>query len=344
MRDAMRFFAGGNTSEGFFSCFPNILPEPEQKRMFYVKGGPGVGKSSLMKRMGAAFEEKGHPVEYFYCSSDPDSLDGLSVPDLGVAMMDGTSPHVYDPVAPGARDTLVSLGDFLDEAALRPHLSDIRGLMGEISGRFARCYQYLRAAAAVRQAACRGEEQPARITTLAEELTEEYLPLRGGRGKRRDLFGAAFTPRGFVSHVQTLPSQTKVAVEAPFGQSADGLLRALLEKTLSRGLDAVALRDPLVPGQLAHVAIPAHGILFTTDPVEGAARTVAAEALMALKDTSEKEQGFDRNAYELLIQRAIEQLKAAKALHDDLETFYVKNMDFLRWEKLLEGLKADFGV
>ncbi|MEG2702529.1 MAG: hypothetical protein RSA65_07930 [Clostridia bacterium] len=54
--------------------------------------------------------------------------------------------------------------------------------------------------------------------------------------------------------------------------------------------------------------------------------------------SDEKALGFDRNAYELLVQRALEQLHAAKALHDELETFYVGNMDFLRWETMLQGV------
>lgn len=132
---AIHYFPGGNTAEGFCSHFGDILPAPMQRRMFYLKGGPGVGKSTLMRRVGEAAEKAGLEVEYFHCSSDPDSLDAVCLPQKGAALMDGTAPHVYDPVAPGARDTLVSLGDFLDEAALRSHIEDILNLQKAISGR-----------------------------------------------------------------------------------------------------------------------------------------------------------------------------------------------------------------
>ena len=140
---AIHYFPGGNTAEGFCSHFGDILPAPVQRRMFYLKGGPGVGKSTLMRRVGEAAEKAGLEVEYFHCSSDPDSLDAVCLPQKGAALMDGTAPHVYDPVAPGARDTLVGLGDFLDEAALRSHIEDILNLQKAISGRFRRCYCYL---------------------------------------------------------------------------------------------------------------------------------------------------------------------------------------------------------
>ena len=159
---AIHYFPGGNTAEGFCSHFGDILPAPMQRRMFYLKGGPGVGKSTLMRRVGEAAEKAGLEVEYFHCSSDPDSLDAVCLPQKGAALMDGTAPHVYDPVAPGARDTLVSLGDFLDEAALRSHIEDILNLQKAISGRFRRCYCYLGGAQKVLEAARPGQEDPRR--------------------------------------------------------------------------------------------------------------------------------------------------------------------------------------
>lgn len=339
-----RYFAGGNTAEGFHSCFLSILPEAEQKRMFYIKGGPGVGKSSLMRKIAVAFEQEGRAVEYFHCSSDPDSLDGIAVPELGIGMMDGTSPHVYDPVIPAARDTLISLGDFLDEAALRGKAAELQRLQGEIKQRFTRCYAYLGAAAKVRGAAERGEEQPKSITEICDALTEKYLPLRGGRGKGRMLFGAAFTPKGFVNLLPTLPRDTAVAIEVPLGQTGNGLLQALMERALSRGLNPIGLRNPLEPQRLSHVALPSHSILFTTDALSDPTETIPSGELMSLRESAEKEKSFDQNAYELLIQRATEQLKTAKTLHDELESYYVANMDFLRWEKQLDKLREELGL
>jgi hypothetical protein len=144
-----------------------------------------------------------------------------------------------------------------------------------------------------------------------------------------------------VNLLSTLPRDTVIAVEVPFGQNADGFLRAIFESALSRGLNTVGLRDPLQPENLAHVAIPAHSILFTTDVVDSAVDTVPADAVMNLREVAAREKSFDRNAYELLLQRAAEQLKGAKDLHDELEGYYVANMDFLRWEKLLGQVREE---
>jgi hypothetical protein len=42
--------------------------------------------------------EKGYDVEFHCCSSDNDSLDGIVIPSIRVAMLDGTAPHGVVPV------------------------------------------------------------------------------------------------------------------------------------------------------------------------------------------------------------------------------------------------------
>lgn len=54
-------------------------------------------------------------MEYFYCSSDTDSLDGIASPSLKVAAIDGTAPHVIEPDYPGVYDEIINLEDFWDE-------------------------------------------------------------------------------------------------------------------------------------------------------------------------------------------------------------------------------------
>lgn len=334
------YFAGGNTAQGFFSCFDSIMPVNERRRMFYLKGGPGVGKSTFMRRIGQAAEAAGHRTEYFHCSSDPDSLDGVALPELGAALMDGTAPHVYDPVIPGARDTLISLGDFLDEDGLRPALQTLRELQTDISGRFGRCYHYLTAAAAVRSASAQGEENPAKAKALADEWTA-LMPLRGGMGGCRQLFGSAYTPKGQVSLWEQMAVEKRLVVECPPGCDATGLMTRLAQAAAFRGLDSVALLHPLEPAKLEAVLIPEHGLLYMAAPQGREPDALPADRLFDLKPGKEHEQGFDRNAQELLIQRALEQLAIAKGLHDELEKPYVKHMDFERWnEKLSDVMKA----
>ena len=89
----IQYFLGANAPSGFYSLYPELLP-PEQARAIYIlKGGPGCGKSTLMRRVGAQAEEAGLETEYILCSGDPASLDALVLPQLSVALVDGTAPQ-----------------------------------------------------------------------------------------------------------------------------------------------------------------------------------------------------------------------------------------------------------
>ncbi len=81
--------------------------EPDATRIFVIKGGPGVGKSTFMKWIENEMVNQGFDVEEHHCSSDPDSLDGLVIPSIGVALLDGTAPHIVDPKNPGVCDETI---------------------------------------------------------------------------------------------------------------------------------------------------------------------------------------------------------------------------------------------
>lgn len=87
------FFLGANSGQGFQNLFPRFCKPEDHHDLIVLKGGPGVGKSTMMRRIGKAMEDRGEDVEYLYCSGDPGSLDGVHIPRIRTAIVDGTSPH-----------------------------------------------------------------------------------------------------------------------------------------------------------------------------------------------------------------------------------------------------------
>ena len=93
MAQVTHFFAGANSGDGFQNLFSEIVDLEDTYDLMVLKGGPGVGKATFMREIGRSMEEAGTPVEYLWCSGDPDSLDGVVLPELRCAVVDGTSPH-----------------------------------------------------------------------------------------------------------------------------------------------------------------------------------------------------------------------------------------------------------
>jgi polynucleotide 5'-kinase involved in rRNA processing len=84
-------FPGSNTPEGFYSFYEEGLKGLD--KVFILKGGPGVGKSTLMRKIGQTMLERGYDLDFWQCSSDCDSIDGVIIPALSLAVIDGTAPH-----------------------------------------------------------------------------------------------------------------------------------------------------------------------------------------------------------------------------------------------------------
>ena len=137
------YFAASNSSEGFRSYYPEVFGRADL--LYVIKGGPGTGKSSLMRKCADTAEKNGMSVEYYYCSSDPRSLDGvLLFGRESVGIIDGTAPHAWEPTNPGAREELVNLGQFWDQRLLRLQKNEIFSLSNKKSAAYKRAYDYLR--------------------------------------------------------------------------------------------------------------------------------------------------------------------------------------------------------
>ena len=140
-----KYFAASNTYGGFVSYFDEVFPTEEFDRIYVLKGGPGTGKSSFMRKIAEHFTKNECEVEEVYCSSDPRSLDGIiiSYNSKKIAILDGTAPHERDAKIPGAFDEIINLADSLDTGWLTAKREEILSLAREKSNAYSTAYSYL---------------------------------------------------------------------------------------------------------------------------------------------------------------------------------------------------------
>mgnify|MGYP000595560802 FL=1 len=110
MAQVTHFFAGANSGDGFQNLFSEIVDLEDTYDLMVLKGGPGVGKNTFMREIGRTMEDAGTPVEYLWCSGDPDSLDGVVLPELRCAVVDGTAPHGTAPLGHPAKKVSICKG------------------------------------------------------------------------------------------------------------------------------------------------------------------------------------------------------------------------------------------
>ena len=143
-----QYFLGTNSRYGFHSLYGSFCKAEDGCFLYVIKGGPGCGKSSFMRCIGSAAEKEGLDCEYILCSVDPDSIDGVFIPALGVGYVDGTSPHSIDVAYPGCGGMYLDLGRYYNSAALRHRLNEIMELNRLYKGLYNSAYSSIAVGAA----------------------------------------------------------------------------------------------------------------------------------------------------------------------------------------------------
>ncbi len=88
-----RFF-GAATINGSVDYIDNLTAGLKR---YFIKGRPGTGKSTFMKKFASAACDNGFHVERYHCAFDPSSLDMVVVRELNLCLFDSTAPHEYFP-------------------------------------------------------------------------------------------------------------------------------------------------------------------------------------------------------------------------------------------------------
>ncbi len=198
------YYAGGNTAKGFYSYFDSVLQNLD--RLFILKGGPGTGKSSLMKKIGEDMVERGYDIQLIHCASDNDSVDGLIITNLKVGIVDGTAPHVIEPKIPGAIGNYINLGSAWDSVQLASSKDEIKKINDKISDAYQMAYYTFDQALRIHD-----EWEKIYIGNMnfqeADNVTNELIQLffknttKPKSSTVRDMFFGAATPNGPVDFI-----------------------------------------------------------------------------------------------------------------------------------------------
>ena len=144
MENFNHFFASANSANGFLNNFKYINNEEKNGYLYILKGGPGTGKSTLLKTVAKHFENRGEKIEYFHCSSDPKSLDGIRIVSKNIALVDGTAPHSLDPQFLKVKDEIIDLGNFVQNEVYNDS-KKIKNLLEIKTKSYALAYNFLHA-------------------------------------------------------------------------------------------------------------------------------------------------------------------------------------------------------
>ncbi|MDQ0149494.1 ATPase [Eubacterium multiforme] len=349
-------FLGNNTSEGFYSLFKYIISQEDANRVICLKGGPGTGKSSLMKKLSFYFSTNSYTVEEYHCSSDDQSLDGILIKDLNVAILDGTSPHMTDPLTPGAVDKIIDLATALNHKNLVPHKKEIIEISNEISTCFNRAYTFFNCASKVYldwiniNRNCINKNLLSKFESTFKGIVLQKESSSTILGKERHLFATAFTPNGIVSFGKDLSTFTKnlFVLKGEPGLYKSEILKSIGKSATRSGLYVEYYHHPLLPNEIEHIIIPEADLgVFTENEISklnfnGTLFDMSSLCYNKRLNDYKDELDFNRCEFDILLNKGLSLITQAKLLHDKLEKYYVDNMDFNVVNKVYDEIILDF--
>ncbi len=348
------FFLGALSPAGGFRGYAQQLNQQPDLWLYLIKGGPGCGKSTMMKKLA---EQSAQSVERIHCSSDPSSLDGVVFGTHHAAILDATAPHTIDPTYPEAKQSVVSLYHTI-------HRQDIKEKQGEIIALFDRCSHLQKQA---NQCICsaglllREQEliaqsvlNPQKLNHYIKGLAQRLLPPTGNSGRESLRLLSAVTPDGriFWSNTVSAVASHIVVFHDEYGAASKLAIEQLRQAALEAGYEIYTCICPLSqPESAEHILIPALGLAFLTSNHWHTMNFDGQQTIHCTRFMDKKELSCHKNRLRLSKQTVEELLnqtscfqQQAREAHNQLEEFYRTAVDFSAVDQITQQLVSEIGL
>ncbi|MEG2395581.1 MAG: hypothetical protein RSB11_00965 [Oscillospiraceae bacterium] len=336
------YFLGTNTPNGFYSLFSELYNPFDGWCTYIIKGGPGTGKSSLMKKCVLVADEKNLSYEKIFCSSDPNSLDGVIFKGEKISVADGTAPHILEPKFPGAVENIINLGECWNTDKLFKNSKAIIETATLNSEYHKKCTRNLLAIKCLMEDnLCLFEKfiNTMKLEAFLKEIIEKEIPIKStSKGIIYKRFLNGITPRGpfvFWDTIRLLANNIFV-IEDDTTFVSSKIIDMVKNFALENGYDIILSPNTIFPdNKFDHIIIPELSLAFVSSTTQFKFKGKCTNkirlnqfAKKSVYKSIQPELSFSLAIIDVLYARCSESLLIAKDLHDKLESYYIQNMDF----------------
>lgn len=350
---APNFFLASHSTTGFKSLYEHLY-EPKNDWFCYIlKGGPGTGKSTLMKNIAKNLKIR---HEIIRCSSDPNSVDAVIFPDIKKCIVDGTAPHTMDPVYPGASDTIINLGECWNEKKLMKQKDSIINLSQQNAFCHKKSAKYLSAFGeifSINQSIIGSSINHQKLDKFCSRLCKKIFKnkFNDKTAKTNYRMLSAVTPLGYMFFTKSLQyfSKNLYIIEDPVGEIGNKIIKTIHQKALLQGYDTTLFPSVLLgKNHFDALAIPEADVTFVINNYHSKLKftesprniTINSKRFL-IKELVKKHKNlinFNFKASGEFLNESIKNLKQALEIHDKIEEIYIKNMNYKKIKKITDKL------
>ncbi len=344
------YFLAANSFEGFISNFKDNYNPLTGYSAYIIKGGPGTGKSSFLKYVARIARKRGYEVTICPCSSDPDSLDGIIISELKIIIIDGTAPHIVEPVYPGVCEEIINLGSFWDSSYLKSKRFEIINITNINKALHKTASRYLLACGEITKenlSILDKYTKKDKVLKFAQNICKNNIPSKSlNIGEENIRYIEGVTPKGVISFTETITDSVKnmLIIKDNQGSVSGNVTDYIRNYALSRGYDIITVKNPYLPNLLIdHIVIPElsfavvterNNLKFLTDT-----RRIHARRFMDIGEINRVKNrlSFNNKIKNELLMSAIDTIRKAKITHDALEKYYISSMNFEKMTEFAEN-------
>ncbi|MCY6483263.1 ATPase [Clostridium aestuarii] len=239
------------------------------------------------------------------------------------------------------------MGECWNENGFKDCRNKIISINKQVGKTFKHAYHYIGAAKTIHDDWSSYNTQAlnlSKLNNLKEELKNKILTnfKVSTMGNSRHLFATAFTPNGIVTYIDSIYRDCKdiYVLNGGPGTGKTSVLTYIYKEALKRGLFVEVYHDALIPEKIEHIVIPALNIAILTSNEINQKKFKGYQINMdnylnknMLKNNMEEIKKDIENFY-LLLNTGLKIIAKAKSLHDELEKYYIPNMNFDKTEEI----------
>ena len=349
------FFLSANTPEGFISNFNMIYKLDSSWKCYILKGVPGCGKSTALKAIANKAANKYNLVEKIHCSCDPESLDGVIIHDDHKLYIDGTTPHMVEPLYPETNHIIISMYNNVDKAFLWDKREEIRNLINQKKSLSENCHRLLASTGEFYRDTYITAENFTDINKVKIQtqriIRQEFKNNHSGLGKEYKRFLSVITKNGisiFENTIKTLADKIYL-LQDDYGLFSHIMLSEIKSNCLLKGYDVISCRCCATPWEkYEHLFIPELNIAFVSSNKFHYLDIVPYRIINSRRYTdnkilkeNRKRLLFNKTSTEQILSKSIDTMSEIYSCHSKLENIYHQSIDYNKTDAIINSLLTD---
>ena len=228
-------FASSYTSQGYYTFIPDLVSG--LGKVFILKGAPGSGKSTFIRLLGEVMLLQGYDVEFWVSSLDPVTPDGVYIPQLDAAVINGSLPQPIDPKYPGVRETIINLGEYWDQGMVEQKFEEIIARVDRIDKFKMQTVNLLKEASWAKEEIRKANAAHLNMGMLEELINHLSAEIMENRPGEKHYFAGVITNDGLVDYIDELSGGCKkrYIFKGPPGSGKSTVMNGLIREAKQRG-------------------------------------------------------------------------------------------------------------